>query len=574
MDGCRARHSRAGIPQKPDQLEETTRPKLGLCEKRNGVPLVCNFRTRETSSGYKTSTASLSIQVVPRRSQSPLFNPKSNEQELKLLRRSKSADRIRPSNSLSVCSRPLTPSSKSSRPSTPTYDSVTEMHSTPRHLLAGRTPDGLWPSMKSLSSSFGLNSTPPQSSIPERKWIPPQSWKTSDLSENSRPVDDLHGRTVEQDPWLGLRSRMISANSSKFNSLITPTRGVLHGSIHDFHVSDKRHKQLKSKVERRVTLDCNGQSKHESCMRMSSPRLCSSEKALQVRKASWRSSSPISRSYHVLPLNKTLSAPQPTLKQISSPSFTSNSTKSRECSTSSVLNYTVEARKGKQGTKRIEGAHQLRMLYNRYLQWRFVNALTEDVLSVQRIKAELKYCIASFFDSIDLENFHLCNLTKLYNMENVSSELCDPFVKKRIYKHHMKQDMKLNMLLIEQITYLEDWAAIENEHCFSLSGTTRALKARTLWIPVTGEARGDIKSLKNAINSAVDAMQAISSSICYLSSKVDQLSSLTSEVLASARKERSMLDDCTELLVFAGELQVHNSSLRAHIMQLGQVLCK
>ncbi|KAL0922055.1 hypothetical protein M5K25_006015 [Dendrobium thyrsiflorum] len=552
MDGCRARHSRAGIPQKHDQLEETTRTKLGLCEKRNGVPLVCNFRTRETSSGYKTSTASLSIQVVPRRSKSPLFNPKSNEQELKLLRRSKSADRSRPSNSLSVCSRPLTPSSKSSRPSSPTYDSVTEMHSTPRHLLPGRTPDGLWPSMKSLSSSFGLNSTPPQSRVPERKWIPPQSRKTSDLSENSRPVDDLHGRTVEQDPWLGLKSRMISANSSKFNSLITPSRGILHGSIHDSHVSDKGHKQLKSKVERRVTLDCNGQSKHESCVSTSSPRLCSSEKALQVRKPSWRSSSPISRSYHVLPLNKTLSAPYPTLKQITSPSFTSSSTKSGECSISSVLNYTVEARKGKQGTKRIEGAHQLRMLYNRYLQWRFVNALTEDVLSVQRIRAE----------------------TKLYDMENVSSELCDPFVKKRIYMRHMKQDMKLNMLLTEQITYLEDWAAIENEHRFSLSGTTRALKASTLWIPVTGEARGDIKALKNAINSAVDAMQAISSSICYLSSKVDQLSSLTSEVLASARKERSMLDDSTKLLVFAGELQVHNSSLRAHIMQLGQVLCK
>ncbi|PKU85522.1 hypothetical protein MA16_Dca003262 [Dendrobium catenatum] len=434
MDGCRARHSRAGIPQKPDQLEETKRPKIGLCEKRNGVPLVCNFRTREASSGYKTSKASLSIQVVPRRSQSPTFNPKSNEQELKLPRRSKSADRIRPSNSLSVCSRPLTPSSKSLRPSTPTYDSVT-------HLLAVRTSDGLWPAMKTLSSSFGLNSTPLQSRIPERKWIPSQSRRTSDLSENSRPLDDLHGRTV--------------------------------------------------------------------------------------RKASWRSSSPTSGSYHVFPLNKTLSAPHPTLKQISSPSFTSNSTKSGECPT-------VEVRRGKQGTKRIEGAHQLRMLYNRYLQWRFVNALTEDVLSVQRIRAE----------------------TKLYDMENVSSELCDPFVKKIIYKHHMKQDMKLNMLLTEQITYLEDWAAIENEHHFSLSGTTRALKASTLWIPVTGEARGDIKALKNAINSAVDAMQAISSSICYLSSKVDQLSSLTSEVLASARKERSMLDDCTELLVFAGELQV------------------
>lgn len=73
------------------------------------------------------------------------------------------------------------------------------------------------------------------------------------------------------------------------------------------------------------------------------------------------------------------------------------------------------------------------------------------------------------------------------------------------------------------MSYLEDWGTIENEHCFSLSGTIRALKASTLWIPQNNFPHSfqvDIKAMKNAINSAVDAMQAMGSSICHLSSKV------------------------------------------------------
>ncbi|XP_043814053.1 QWRF motif-containing protein 2-like [Manihot esculenta] len=43
-------------------------------------------------------------------------------------------------------------------------------------------------------------------------------------------------------------------------------------------------------------------------------------------------------------------------------------------STPSILSFSVDLRRGKMGEDRIVDAHMLRLLYNRYLQWWFVNA--------------------------------------------------------------------------------------------------------------------------------------------------------------------------------------------------------
>lgn len=57
--------------------------------------------------------------------------------------------------------------------------------------------------------------------------------------------------------------------------------------------------------------------------------------------------------------------------------------------TPSVLSFAVDVRRGKVGENRLGDAHLLRLLYNRHLQWRFVNARTEAALLVQRNSAEV-----------------------------------------------------------------------------------------------------------------------------------------------------------------------------------------
>jgi len=57
----------------------------------------------------------------------------------------------------------------------------------------------------------------------------------------------------------------------------------------------------------------------------------------------------------------------------------------------SVLSFIADFKKGKKGASYIEDAHQIRLLYNRYLQWRFANARAEAVLYIQKVTAEVGF---------------------------------------------------------------------------------------------------------------------------------------------------------------------------------------
>jgi len=55
----------------------------------------------------------------------------------------------------------------------------------------------------------------------------------------------------------------------------------------------------------------------------------------------------------------------------------------------SILSFSADVRRGKIGEDRIFDAHTLRLLYNRYVQWRFVNARADATFMVQKLNAEV-----------------------------------------------------------------------------------------------------------------------------------------------------------------------------------------
>jgi hypothetical protein len=57
--------------------------------------------------------------------------------------------------------------------------------------------------------------------------------------------------------------------------------------------------------------------------------------------------------------------------------------------TPSILSFAVDVRRGRIGDNRMVDAHLLRILHNRFLQWRFVNARAGAALSAQRSNAEV-----------------------------------------------------------------------------------------------------------------------------------------------------------------------------------------
>nr|DAD41474.1 TPA_asm: hypothetical protein HUJ06_015797 [Nelumbo nucifera] len=177
--------------------------------------------------------------------------------------------------------------------------------------------------------------------------------------------------------------------------------------------------------------------------------------------------------------------------------------------TPSILSFSVDVRRGKMGENRIVDAHLLRLLYNRHLQWRFVNARADAALLLQRLTAEM--------------------------------------------------------------AYLEEWSLLDRDHFTSLSGAIEALKASTLRLPVVCGAKADIQNVKDAVGSAVDVMQAMASSICSLLSKVDEMNSLVAELANVTAQERALISQCKDLLCTLAAMQVKDCSLRTHILQLKRV---
>nr|CAD1825616.1 unnamed protein product [Ananas comosus var. bracteatus] len=635
------------VLQKSSEVEDTTtRPPLAPSEKNNAAPPSRKPRPREIASRYKSgisSTSPVSTPSTPRRCTSPnAARTSSAAPTAQLPKRAQSAERRRPS---TPSSRPSTPSSASSRPSTPSSpssrsatlvrDAVTEVHHTSRRL--NRAPDGLWPSMRSLSSSFQSDSisspvskrerekvtnnsfSDQRKSVDnvgaERKRTPLRGRNSSDQSENSRPLENSHARVIDQHRWPAMLGGKVSGNimlrsvdlGDKVNRSVSssvPSRGVsprrrpvpdgvtdkanksLSSSIPSRGVSPRRtatsdgvgkgpqQKDLKipsrgvsparmpltdegskglqqslSEVARRLSIDGTGRAEQ---MMSSSLNLSSqtTERSTSLTRASKSVSSPIPSVQRPSSPGKALRSTQsPSRTRPSTPVSPSSAVTSRAgAATPSVLSYIIDVRKGKKNADHIDDAHQLRLLHNRDLQWRLVNARADEALLIQQMSTE----------SV------LCSVWK------TTSRLRDSVVMKRIDVGNLRQRIKLDTIVKEQIAYLERWTALEGEHSNSLSGAIEALKASTVRLPVTGGARADVLSVKNAVSSAVDVMQAMNSSISYLLSKVKCAESLVSELSVFAAKEKTMLDECRELLTTAAALQVQESSLRTHLMQLKQ----
>ncbi|KAK7411551.1 hypothetical protein VNO78_02985 [Psophocarpus tetragonolobus] len=586
------------------------RPPLVLAEKNNAAT-TRGSRTREVRSRYKSPTPA--SPSGPRRCPSPIVtrtptSPASSSSSPLFPKRSLSAERKRPS----------TPPSPPQRPSTPTNDSSVDGKLSSRRISGSRLPDSLWPStMRSLSVSFQSDtiSIPvikkekpvvsasdrtlrPASNVghkqaetptvrkptPERKRSPLKGKNASDQSENSKPVDSLSSRLIDQHRWPSRIGGKVSSNAlnrsvdcADIKMLNTSVLATGVSSLRRLNISDESNKPLQrasSDAVRLLSLVGSGRIGSE----MKSIDDCSPR---EVRPHKSITAIPTDKAGHAFAgvRSQSLSAPG---SRLPSPIRTSvlSSSSSRGVSPSrsrpstppsrgvspsrirptnssiqsnnsiSVLSFIADFKKGKKSAAYIEDAHQLRLLYNRYLQWRFANARAEAVLYIQNAIVE----------------------KTLYNVWITTLSLWESVIRKRIDLQQLKLEIKLNSVLNDQMTYLDDWAVLEIDHIDALTGAVEDLEASTLRLPVIGGAMVDIEHLKVVVCQAVDVMQAMGSAICSLLSRVEGTNNLISEVAVIAVQEKTMLDECEMLLASVAAMQVEESSLRTHLMQIKQAV--
>nr|AAC63675.1 unknown protein [Arabidopsis thaliana] len=524
------------------------RPPLAPSEKNNVGSVTRRARTMEVSSRYRSPTP-----TKTRRCPSPIVTrtaPSSSPESF--LKRAVSAERNR----------------GPSTPTTPVSDVLVDLPVSSRRLSTGRLPESLWPStMRSLSVSFQSDSVsvpvskkekplvtsstdrtlrPSSSNIahkqqsettsvtrkqtPERKRSPLKGKNVSPgQSENSKPMDGSHSMLIPpQHRWSG----RIRGNRS-FDLGDKAVRRV------SLPLSNKssRHKKSSSDITRLFSCYDNGRlevsssttsedsSSTESLKHFSTsslPRLhpmsAPGSRTASPSRSSFSSSSSsnsrgMSPSRGVSPMrglspvgNRSLVRSSTPPSRGVSPSRIRQTAQSSSTNTS-VLSFIADVKKGKKATY-IEDVHQLRLLYNRYSQWRFANARAEGVSYVQS--------------------------------------------------------------LIAKMVCLEDWAMVEREHISSLAGAIGDLEANTLRLPLAGGTKADLGSLKLAMSSALDVMQSMGSSIWSLHSQMEEMNKLVSDLAVIAKTENFLLDKCENLLASTAVMEIEERSLKTHLIQKKQ----
>ncbi|KAL5201270.1 hypothetical protein ABZP36_035624 [Zizania latifolia] len=570
MDTLRSDVKKAAV------VNETPRPPLVPSEKHNASPV---NRGRDVASRYKNGLSAHAA-TTTRRCSSPSPGRTSATEGTPVQKRAQSADRRRPSTPSSRVSKPSTATSRSV---TPVRDIVTEGHKSFRHTTSTKTPDGLWPAMRNLSSSFqsesvvtpgnkqnkvvsigSLDRTKGQASVlAERKGSPLRRKNIGEQCENAQLAEVHPRRVVEQHRWPAMlsgretssilsRSIDLSDKASRSVPLTNTSRGLSPRKMLASEGTGKGFNRSLDEVARRLAINSSG--RNDQVNSGSDVYSQSTEKCKSVSRPSRAITLPVPVLHRSSSPSKTLSATSFISRSFQSPSRTRPSTPSRSQSAgtiqsgvaSPIISYMVNANKGKKNSSQIENIHQLRLFYNRYLQWLFVNARAEDNISFQKTTAE----------------------SVIYNVWRNTLNLLDVVNTRRIMVQCLQQELKLDGILKEQLAYLEQWPALEKENSISLFRATEALKASTLRLPVTSGARVDPVALKNAVSSAVDIMQGLGSSVRYMFPKVDNGAYLVSELSVIAEQEKFMLDECRELLAMAAKLQVQESSLQTHLTQL------
>ncbi|MED6160057.1 hypothetical protein PIB30_047857 [Stylosanthes scabra] len=206
----------------------------------------------------------------------------------------------------------------------------------------------------------------------------------------------------------------------------------------------------------------------------------------------------------------------------------------------------AETRKGKKGSSHQEDVHSLRLMYNRYLQWRYANAKAVSTMKVQQRESE----------------------RVLYSQAMKLSEMRDSVNRKRVELELLRRSKTLSTILDAQIPYLDEWSALEEEYSHSISEAIQALLNASVQIPLGGTVRVDVKEVGESLNSALKMMETIVLNIQRFMPKAEQTDVYISELARVVGGERAVIGECGDLLSKTYKSQIEECSLRGQLMQL------
>ncbi|XP_010278394.1 PREDICTED: QWRF motif-containing protein 3-like [Nelumbo nucifera] len=193
-----------------------------------------------------------------------------------------------------------------------------------------------------------------------------------------------------------------------------------------------------------------------------------------------------------------------------------------------------------------ETAHQFRLLHNRLIQWRYVNAKTDAMNRKRTSQAER-------------------NLSNVYSS---LSKLQFSVAQKRIELQKEKLELKLNEILSSQIKLLEAWGELESHYLLAFSMTKDCLHSVLCRVPLVEGAKVDLGSTSLEIGHATDLALSTQTMLTNYSPMAQETASLLSDLAKVVSGEKALLVECFELLEAVSELEIQERYLRCNSVQL------
>ncbi|GMY07834.1 QWRF motif-containing protein 7 isoform X1 [Fagus crenata] len=211
---------------------------------------------------------------------------------------------------------------------------------------------------------------------------------------------------------------------------------------------------------------------------------------------------------------------------------------------SGVLKYFKQK---KVATVQEEEFHRFRVMHNRLLQWRFVNARAEAAMVGVKRVAE----------------------AKIFSVWIRILKMRKSILEKRIQMQKLKLEIKLHQIINPQIILLNQWAnKLEKRNQESVSRVARKLLGISVRLPLVQGAKADVVSIYQALSTAMGVMDSIEATITkFVSKQIETVLFLVTELRSTFEQEDEYMEELDMAIALVATLLAKEESVQVHLIQ-------
>ncbi|XP_013597251.1 PREDICTED: QWRF motif-containing protein 7-like isoform X2 [Brassica oleracea var. oleracea] len=192
-----------------------------------------------------------------------------------------------------------------------------------------------------------------------------------------------------------------------------------------------------------------------------------------------------------------------------------------------------------------EEYHRFRLLHNRLIQLRFINARTEATMANLKVNVE---------DQLFWVWLRI-NKIRNYVVENL------------IEAQKLRQEIKLRQVLSLQMPLLNEWSKLDAKNLEALSKLTRKLHALSVRLPLLHGATVDVVAIHEEMVTAIEVMDEIEDIVIKFLPRVEIILYEMTELLSMFKQELSYFEELEKSLFLIPVFAAKESSLKVHILQ-------